>query len=96
VVPLKALLISVDNIIPQRSGGGVSRARHSGLMDTPPLRWKERYKRNVARIRSGLPDQIELVVDELTERDATCGLSQGENRMLKRAVEMLRDLGFDA
>lgn len=62
-------------------------------MDPPPLRGIERYKRNVVRMRSGLPDQIQLVVAELTERKTRYGLSQGEIRMLNRASEMLGELG---
>jgi hypothetical protein len=49
----------------------VMRTWHSGRVDTPQLHWKERYKRNVARMRSGLPDRIELVMDALTEREAS-------------------------
>jgi RNA polymerase-interacting CarD/CdnL/TRCF family regulator len=40
-------------------------------------------------MRSGQPDQIQAVVDELSERQRQYGLSQGEHRMLKRAIEML-------
>ena len=65
-------------------------------MNTAPLRWRERYMRNVTRMRSGQADQIQLVVNELTEREIRYGLSQGEKRMLKRASEMLGERGTNA
>jgi CarD family transcriptional regulator len=62
------------------------------LGDGPPSEWSRRYKANVARLKSGDRDQVGEVICQLTDREATKGLSQGERRMLDRAVEMLRNL----
>jgi CarD family transcriptional regulator len=64
--------------------------------DSPPGEWSRRYKANVARLKSGDRDRVTEVVKQLTDREATKGLSQGEKRMLDRAVEILRSLGNDA
>jgi RNA polymerase-interacting CarD/CdnL/TRCF family regulator len=88
---------------PQQSGG--LQVRHTGsvseppnvvvnLGDRPPGEWSRRYKANVARLRSGDREQVTEVVRRLTDREATIGLSQGEERMLGRAVEILH--GFDS
>jgi RNA polymerase-interacting CarD/CdnL/TRCF family regulator len=62
-----------------------------------PGEWKRRYVANVARLNSGEPDQISEVVTALTDRDERYGLSQGERRMLNRAVAMLAEgTGDDA
>jgi hypothetical protein len=53
--------------------------------------WSQRYKANVARLKSGEHDQIAEVVELLADRGATIGLSQGEQRMFDRAVRMLHD-----
>jgi RNA polymerase-interacting CarD/CdnL/TRCF family regulator len=62
------------------------------LGDRPSGEWSRRYKADVARLRSG---DREEVVRHLTDREATKGLSQGEKRMLERAVKMLRGLASD-
>ena len=54
-----------------------------------PTNWKARYTRNVARLKSGDPKQIAETVEELTYREGRYGLSQGERRMLARAIELL-------
>jgi len=66
------------------------------LGDRPPGEWSRRYKANVARLRSGDREQVGEVIRQLSDREATKGLSQGEKRMLDRAVEMLRSLDNDA
>ena len=60
--------------------------------DHPPGEWSRRYKANVARLKSREPEQVAEVVASLTERDTNIGLSQGEKRMLNRAIEMLVEL----
>jgi RNA polymerase-interacting CarD/CdnL/TRCF family regulator len=62
------------------------------MQEPAPSRWKHRYPRNVARLRSEQPDQIRLVVAELTERERRYGLSQGETRMLVYAKNKLSEL----
>lgn len=54
-----------------------------------PTRSLERYKRNVARMKSGDLAEIGLVVAELLDRRRGKGLSAGEARMLRRAVEIV-------
>jgi hypothetical protein len=80
--------------------------RHTGSVSDPPFlvanlgdrppgewsQWSRRYKANVARLKSREPDQVAEVVAYLTERDTNIGLSQGEKRMLNRAIEMLEEL----
>ena len=51
--------------------------------------WSARYKRNLARLRSGEPGQIAEVIGDLVRQDAQRGLSQGEKRMLAKARQML-------
>jgi ATP-dependent Clp protease ATP-binding subunit ClpC len=53
--------------------------------------WSRRYKANVARLKTGDPQNIADVVESLTDRDRTKGLSQGERRMLERAKSMLAE-----
>ena len=65
------------------------------LGDRPPAEWSRRYKANVARLRSGDREQVAEVVRQLTDRKATKGSSQGEERMLDRAAKMLRGFASD-
>jgi RNA polymerase-interacting CarD/CdnL/TRCF family regulator len=60
------------------------------LRDRAPGEWSRRYKANVAGLKSGDREQVAEVVRQLTEREATKGLSHGEKRMLDRAVDVLR------
>lgn len=73
--------------------------RHTGDVDEPPpwvlTNWKARYVENVARLKSGDPNQIAEVVETLTDREHRFGLSQGERRMLTRAVQLLGEAGTD-
>ena len=45
--------------------------------------------RNVARLKSGDPKQVAEAVEELSDRERRYGLSQGERRILARAIELL-------
>jgi CarD family transcriptional regulator len=63
----------------------------ANLGERLPGDWSRRYKANVARLRSGDPQQIAEVVELLTDREARYGLSQGERRMLDRAQQMLEE-----
>ena len=68
-----------------------------GLGDSRPRTdWSRRYKTNVACLKSGDREQVATVVQQLTDREATKGLSQGEKRMLDRAEGILRNLDDDA
>ena len=60
--------------------------------DRSPSEWSCRYKANVERLKSREPEQVAEVVASLIERDTNTGLSQGERRMLNRAIEMLAEL----
>ncbi len=58
-------------------------------MKAAPLTWSQRYKRNVARLKSGDLAEVGLVVEELLVRRRDKGLSAGEQRMLRRAVQVI-------
>jgi len=51
--------------------------------------WSRRYKANLEKLASGDVAQIYQVVSDLTERDASRGLSAGEKRMLAKARDIL-------
>lgn len=78
-VPPGTLGVMTDGV---GSGPGEAPVRRAG-------EWKRRYVANVAGLRSGNRDQIAEVVNVLAERDRQYGLSQGERRMLDRAIELL-------
>ena len=59
--------------------------------DHPPVEWFRKYKANVARLRTCDQGRIAEVVKFLTDWDARTELSQGERRILNRAVQMLID-----
>ncbi len=59
------------------------------MRGAPPQTWSQRYKRNVARIKSGDVAEVGLVVSELLIRRRNKGLSGGEQRMLRRAVQII-------
>ncbi len=63
-----------------------------GRVRSRPGEWRTRYLANVTRLRSGERDQIAEVVTALTARDTRYGLSQGERRILNRAIEMLAEV----
>jgi RNA polymerase-interacting CarD/CdnL/TRCF family regulator len=69
--------------------------RLAGEIANPPTRWSDRYKANFARLRSGDPKQIAEVVQDLKSRKNRSGLSQGEERMLQSAIEMLGETDTD-
>lgn len=47
--------------------------------------WSRRYQANLEKLASGDLVQVVQVVRDLAERDASRGLSGGEQRMLARA-----------
>ena len=51
--------------------------------------WNKRYRENVLRIKSGDLDEVIKVVKGLMMRDAQCGLSTGERRILNSAKQIL-------
>jgi CarD family transcriptional regulator, regulator of rRNA transcription len=55
--------------------------------------WSQRYKVNKVKLNSGDLIQVAEVVRELAGRDATRGLSAGEQRMLARARLILLQEG---
>jgi len=55
--------------------------------------WSRRYKMNLDRLASGEVPQIVQVVRDLTEQDASRGLSAGEKRMLAKARQILLQEG---
>jgi CarD family transcriptional regulator len=55
--------------------------------------WSRRYKANLEKLESGDLVQVVEVVRELTERDASRGLSAGEKRMLAKARLILLQEG---
>ena len=61
--------------------------------DGEPSEWSRRYKANIARLRSRDPREVRRVILSLEERERTKGLSQGELRMLDRAIELRAELG---
>lgn len=76
-----------------RTVGGRAGSDQVAASNPRPGEWKRRYVANVARLRSGDREQIAEVVTALTERDKRYGLSQGEGRMLSRAIELLGEKG---
>ena len=55
--------------------------------------WSRRYKANLEKLASGDLVRIVEVVRDLTERDASRGLSAGEKRMLAKARLILLQEG---
>jgi CarD family transcriptional regulator len=55
--------------------------------------WSQRYKANQEKLASGDLIRVVEVVRDLTERDASRGLSAGEKRMLARARLILLQEG---
>lgn len=55
--------------------------------------WSRRYKANLEKLASGDLGQVFEVVSDLTERDASRGLSAGEKRMLAKARLILLQEG---
>lgn len=51
--------------------------------------WNQRYRENMARIKSGDPLEVAQVVKSLTHRDSVRGLSTGERKMLHTARQIL-------
>lgn len=51
--------------------------------------WSRRLKRNQARMRSGEPTQVAMVVRDLTAKQTRKGLSPAERRLLRNARRML-------
>jgi RNA polymerase-interacting CarD/CdnL/TRCF family regulator len=57
------------------------------------LHWSQRYKANLEKLGSGGLAQIIEVAGELAGREASCGLSAGEKRMLAKARLILLQEG---
>jgi len=55
--------------------------------------WLRRYKANLGKLASGDLVQVMEVARDLAERDASRGLSAGEERMLARARQILLQEG---
>jgi CarD family transcriptional regulator len=55
--------------------------------------WSRRYKANLEKLASGDLIQVVEVVRDLTEREASRGLSAGEKRMLAKARLILLQEG---
>lgn len=51
--------------------------------------WSRRLKRNQSRMRSGEPDELAMVVRDLTAKEARKGLSPAERRLHRTARRML-------
>lgn len=51
--------------------------------------WNQRYKDNMARIRSGDLEQVAVVIRSLRRRDGKKNLSTGERKMLSSAKKIL-------
>ncbi len=51
--------------------------------------WNQRYRENMARLKSGDLLEVACVVKALTRRDAARGLSAGERKMLHTARQIL-------
>ncbi len=58
-----------------------------------PFRWSQRYKANLEKLASGDLVQVVEVVRDLAGREASCGLSAGERRMLAKARLILLQEG---
>ena len=71
-----------------RAGCGVT--VHGGGNDE--RNWSQRYKANLAKLKSGDRVQVVEVVRQLAGRHASRGLSAGEKRILARArLNLLRE-----
>ena len=55
--------------------------------------WSQRYKANLEKLASGDLVQVVEVVRDLAQREASCGLSAGEQRMLAKARLILLQEG---
>ena len=55
--------------------------------------WSQRYKANLEKLASGDLVQVVEVVRDLAGREASCGLSAGEKRMLAKARLILLQEG---
>jgi CarD family transcriptional regulator len=55
--------------------------------------WSQRYKANLVKLASGDLVQVVEVVRDLAAREASCGLSAGEKRMLAKARLILLQEG---
>ena len=55
--------------------------------------WSQRYKANLEKLASGDLVQVVEVVRDLTGREASCGLSAGEKRLLAKARLILLQEG---
>ena len=51
--------------------------------------WNKRYRENVARIKSGVHEEVIAVLKSLAFRDYKSGLSTGERKMLHTARQIL-------
>jgi CarD family transcriptional regulator len=60
-----------------------------GPSPDPATAWSRRYKANLERLASGDRDQIADVVNGLSARERDHGLSAGDQRMLRRARQLL-------
>ena len=57
--------------------------------EPPKGHWSRRLKRNQERLRSGDPDQVAVVLRDLTAKDLENGLSPAERRLRDQARQML-------
>lgn len=57
--------------------------------EPPKGHWSRRLKRNQERLRSGDPDQVAVVLRDLTAKDLDNGLSPAERRLRDQARQML-------
>lgn len=51
--------------------------------------WNRRYRENVARIKTGVPEDVISVIKSLVLRDLKNGISTGERKMLHSARQIL-------
>lgn len=81
-------VIGVRAVIDPASADQVIAAIPSIDVDVVPG-WNQRYRENMARLKSGDLLEVASVVKALTRRDAARGLSTGERKMLHTARQIL-------